>query len=195
MNFVARFEKIDNVLFWFDTRIYLENYDKNMPGNCIGSIIAKNPGSAKPSELDNLVPLELNGDKMLPYVYNRFMESYKLAGKKAPPHSFIRVWNLFYICDKDLRKAINIAKDFGQSIPFCSTESDSAPITWFGWGGDSVELNAFKERFLKKNNNNPFFYDNKNKCIRRDVPKKTECAKHTQGMLKQPVSEYLETIL
>ena len=84
MEYLARFEEIEGKLFRFDTRIYLNDYNSDNDGKCVGAIIGKNPGSAIPSKLNELVPLELNGDKMLPTVRNRFVDGYKLAKKEIP---------------------------------------------------------------------------------------------------------------
>ena len=97
MDYLARFEKVDGELCRFDTRIYLNGYDISKDSNCIGAIVGKNPGSAIPRVLNELVPLELNGDNMLPTVRNRFIDGYRLAKKQIPTNSFVRVWNLFYI--------------------------------------------------------------------------------------------------
>ena len=138
VEFVARFEDLNGHLFRFDTRIYLETFDPNAKGQCIGAIIRKNPGSAKPSTLNKLEPLILENDKMLPFVGNRFQAAYNLAKKSPPPNAFVRVWNLFYICNADLAQAKNAYASFREP-PVCETEGDKTPLIWFGWGGDHSE--------------------------------------------------------
>jgi len=124
--YLARFEEIDGELFRFDTRIYLNAYDPSINSNCVGAIVGKNPGSAIPKTLNELVPLELNGDRMLPTVKNRFTDGYEMAKKQIPLNSFVRVWNLFYICDPDLGSACQKAANY-KKLPTCNTENEGAP--------------------------------------------------------------------
>lgn len=193
MEFIARFEKIDGVLFRFDTRIYLNSYDSSIDSTCIGAIIGKNPGSAKPKMLDELVPLELNGDKMLPTVKNRFLDAYKLAKKNIPLNAFVRVWNLFYICNPDLDAACRIAAKM-KILPNCSTENKETPIVWYGWG-DGAKLNEFKKRFMQRTFQNEFYYDHNRSCISVGSPSLDSFAKHTQGLPSKPVNEYLASVV
>ncbi len=194
MEYVARFKEFDGQLFRFDTRIYLEKFNENVEGVCVGSIIGKNPGSAAPTELDQLRPLELNGDKMLPTVGARYLQGYYLAGKTVPANAFVRVWNLFYVCNKDLGKAINMASALNP-LPICPSEQFAAPINWFGWGGDSPSLNKFKTRFIERRLRNAFYYDHHAKRVVSNTPSGTDFAKHTQGMPAEPVNMHLAKII
>jgi len=192
--YLAKFEEIRGSLFRFDTRIYINGYDSRVVSNCVGAIVAKNPGSAIPTSLNELVPLELNGDKMLPTVRKRFIDGYQLAGKHLRPNSFIRVWNLFYICDPDLNSACKKAACY-QELPTCKSEHDETPLVWYGWGGYDPSLNDYKERFIKRSWPSEFFYDHKSTCIKTHAPTLTSHARHTQGMPSKPVGEHLACIL
>jgi len=194
VSFVAKFEVIDGHLFRFDTRIYLGQYNPKAKSKCIGAIIGKNPGSAKPKNLGVLEPLNLDGDKMLPFVKNRFDSAYKNIGKSPSENVFIRVWNLFYLCNANLEEAKQVFSSF-ESPPFCATETEKAPVVWFGWGGNDKFLNPFKERFVSRKHNNPFFYDNKFHKIQKFVPSVIDSAKHTQGLPKLPVEQHLAEVL
>lgn len=194
MSYFARFEAIDGQLFRFDTRIYLDGCPTNGKGRCVAAIVGKNPGSATASTLDTLVPLELNGDKMLPTVRNRFINGYRLADKAIPRNAFIRVWNLFYLCDPDLTSACNRMNHY-QTMPPCETEKIAVPVLWFGWGGDDSRLNAFKQRFLQKRAAKTFFYDHHQAKVVNSKPGQQSFAKHTQGMPAQPVEEYLASVV
>jgi len=194
MEYFARFEKVDGVLFRFDTRIYLNGYDPSKNSSCVGAIVGKNPGSAIPKTLSELVPLELNGDKMLPTVRNRFIDGYKLAKKKISLNSFVRVWNLFYICDPDLNSACQKATNY-KNLPTCSTENEGVPIVWYGWGGHDQRLNLFKERFIAKTWPHQFFYDHNKSCVNTQPPTIKSFAKHTQGMPSKPVNEHLANVI
>ena len=85
MEYYARFERRDGHLFRFDTRIYLESRVSQVADTCIGAIVGKNPGSARPVDLGQLLPLELRGDKMLPTVGNLFAEGYARAEESVLP--------------------------------------------------------------------------------------------------------------
>ena len=52
-----------------DTRVYLKQIQK--PSNndiCLGAIVGKNPGSARGAISNELVQIDLQGDKLLPTV-------------------------------------------------------------------------------------------------------------------------------
>jgi len=194
MEFLARFEEIDGTLFRFDTRIYLNAYDPASDGNCVGAIIGKNPGSASPKVMSKLAALELGGDKMLPTVRNRFLDGYKLANKRVPENAFVRVWNLFYICDPNFYSASEKAM-YASELTNCETENEATPIVWYGWGGPDKRLNQFKERFTARKYPIEFHYDHHNSCVRNCSPSLDSFAKHTQGMPAKPVAEYLSHVL
>jgi hypothetical protein len=194
MCFVARFELIDEHLFRFDTRIYLGSYNSEDVSECVGAIIGKNPGSAKPNNLGTLEALNLDGDKMLPFVKNRFCAAYKNIGKPPPSNGFVRVWNLFYLCNADLKGAKSALSPF-EILPSCSTETEKPPLVWFGWGGNDQFLNPFKTRFINTGHNQPFFYNYKTKQIQQTVPSVLDTAKHTQGMPMLPVEQHLAKVL
>lgn len=194
MHYFAKFEKINGHLFRFDTRVYLEPYQKNQDSECVGAIVAKNPGSAIYKELGVWAPLELNGDRMLPTVRKRFINAYKETGKEIPENSFIRVWNLFYLCNPNLGEACNAISAF-QTIPECPSENDNIKIVWYAWGDNHKFLNKFKTRFLSRADENGFFYNQKTKIISDQAPKESDFAKHTQGMPAKPVEDYLKSRL
>ena len=64
MSFYARFEKYDDCLLRFDTRVYLNGTPQpQKDGKCVAAVIGKNPGSAKPSNGSEWQALDLDGDK------------------------------------------------------------------------------------------------------------------------------------
>lgn len=194
MEFVARFEKIDGHLFRFDTRVYLESYTPDTRSQCVGAIIGKNPGSAKPRNVGRLEPLDLDGDKMLPFVGNRFRAAYEGLRKPVPENGFVRVWNLFYVCNASLAQAIRTYSALS-THPFCPTENERPPLVWFGWGGNYFALNPFKNRFLQREHTQPFFFNNRTKNVQATVPLVQEAARHTQGMSKVPIELHLSGLL
>jgi hypothetical protein len=161
---------------------------------CVGAIVGKNPGSAIPKVLNELAPLKLDGDRMLPTVRNRFIDGYKLAQRNIPFNAFVRVWNLFYICEPDLDSACCKASSF-KSLPICTTESEGVPIVWYGWGGNDQRINSFKERFMTKEWPHTFFYDHTESRVSKAQPTIYSFAKHTQGMPAKPVNEHLASVL
>lgn len=147
MAYYARFESLAGHVFRFDTRIYLGKHNADEYGECVGAIVGKNPGSAKPTQLGVLAPLNLDGDKMLPSVRNRFASAYQQAGKAMPNNAFIQVWNLFYLCNPDSGAACSAMSGFANP-PLCPSENKKPKIIWFAWGGNDGYLNGFKQRFL-----------------------------------------------
>lgn len=194
MEYVARFEEVEGVLFRFDTRIYLGSYNQNKDSICVGAMVGKNPGSAMPSSLGKLGPLELRSDKMLPTVGNRFTEAFALATKQVPPNAFVRIWNLFCVCGKDLNQAAKIASQLTHP-PICESEKGTVPFVWFGWGGNNAMLNPFKNRFIDRNYSPAFFYDRTCSSVVSRAPRQSEFAKHTQGMPADPITKYLSTVV
>lgn len=194
MYYFAQFEKIDGQIFRFDTRVYLQPYQEEHGSTCVGAIVAKNPGSAIYRELGGWAPLELNGDRMLPTVRKRFINVYQKAGKEIPENSFIRVWNLFYLCNPDLGKACCAISNFN-IIPECPSERDDVKIIWYAWGNNDKFLNKFKTRFLNKTNDRGFFYNQRTKMVSDCSPSETDFAKHPQGMPSEPVEHYLKSRL
>ncbi len=193
MSYYARFEEVDGQLFRFDTRIYLGAHDLAAESICVGAIVGKNPGSAKPTELSVLAPLALDGDKMLPSVRNRFRAAYQVAGKSIPNNAYVSVWNLFYLCNPVLDQACAVVNAMGNS-PSCESEEGVPPVIWFAWGGNDARLNAFKQRYLTCQRNS-FYYDHRAAKVIAQAPSAEDFAKHPQGMLARPVVEHLAGFL
>jgi hypothetical protein len=106
MSYHGRFEIIDGNLFRFDTRIYFDARTRSEPdGTCVTAVIGKNPGSATATPVGSWAPLELSHDQLLPSLRNRFLAAYAAAKKKVPDGAYVRVWNLFYLCDANLNGA------------------------------------------------------------------------------------------
>lgn len=193
MSYYARFESVDGQLFRFDTRIYLGEHDLAKKSICVGAIVGKNPGSAKPTELGVLAPLALDGDKMLPSVRNRFRAAYQVAGKSIPDNAYVRVWNLFYLCNPALDQACAVVNAMGNS-PSCDSEEGDPPVVWFAWGGNDARLNAFKQRYLAGQRDS-FYYDHRAAKVVGKAPTEEDFAKHPQGMPAKPVVEHLAGFL
>jgi hypothetical protein len=81
-HFWAKFQSVDRELFRLDTRIYLKNIDApRQTDSCIGAIVGKNPGSAKPSSTTGEIqPIQLGDDKLLPTVRSIITKAYLAAG-------------------------------------------------------------------------------------------------------------------
>lgn len=196
MSYYARFVAIGDAQFRLDTRIYLEDGShREEDGVCVGAVVAKNPGSARSIKFNCWAPLNLAGDKMLPYVRNRFLESYQMAGKAIPHGAFIRIWNLFYLCDKKLDNAIVSHNKIGTKAPTCFSENNIPKIVWFAWGGFAVSLNPFKARFQNPRIGNAFYFDRYSRKIVTRIPSQNDFAKHPQGLSREPVVKHLISVL
>jgi hypothetical protein len=193
MSYYARFETVADHVFRFDTRIYLSKHDPQKSGKCVGAIIGKNPGSAKPTQLGVWAPLNLDGDKMLPSVRNRFVDAYKQAGKEIPVNAFVQVWNLFYLCNPNLEEACSIISSF-VNLPRCPSENRKPRVVWFAWGGNDSRLNPFKQRFISSHHPS-FYYNHQSSEVIGHIPSADDFAKHPQGMPAIPVINYLAGVL
>lgn len=189
----AKFKRLDGKLYRFDTRIYIENVDGILENDeCIGAIVGKNPGSAKPKEsvLKEFCEIELKNDKLLPTVRSLIAKSEsKPMGRK-----YVQVLNLFYLCNPNLYEAI---KDFeeNKNPEICYTEKNTFPWIWFMWGGYNKSLTEKKIRFKTVKSSKQFYLNNRTNKIEEGFPVDYVCAKHTQGMKHHLVVPYLEYLL
>ena len=191
MRYFANFQSVDGALMRFDTRVYLSGDPSSVQQQCVGCVVGKNPGSAIPRVQGALEELELDGDKMLLSVGNRFVAAYQVSGKPMPLGAYVQIWNLLYICNKNVREAARTAF----SPRPCTTESHDPPFVWFAWGGSHNKLNAFKGRFLNRHYKRAFFYSPDSQAVVERAPAPTEMAKHTQGMPGSPAIAHLAKLL
>lgn len=190
--FWAKFLSVGDKTFRMDTRIYLLGIDApRNDDSCVGAIVGKNPGSAKPSmSSGELQPIELGGDKLLPTVRNVITKAYKTANTSVPERGYVQVLNLFYLCNPNLSQAI---ASIGSVVapPLCKSEDGGFPWIWYVWGNESTDLNPHKERFSQIKANHHFFFDNRAKEVKDRPPRHDEFAKHTQGLKHEYVVPYI----
>jgi hypothetical protein len=195
LTFFAHFKDHEGHRFRLDTRIYLGAVDEPRTSDpCVAAIVAKNPGSAKGTASNGLIALSLDGDKLLPYVGNRFLAAYERAGVEPPDRGYIRVWNLFYLCDPNLKRAIECLGTVGPQL--CLTEGEATPpVVWFAWGPPNPQLERFTLRFVERAFKEAFYFDMKTKAIVPHVPTTISRVKHTQGLPAEPVEKHLSNII
>ena len=190
----ANFKKLNGDLFRFDTRIYLNSIDNPQESDtCIGAVVGKNPGSALPkfdNQTNTITEINLNGDKLLPNVRNIILKSMK----EIPSNQYIQVLNLFYLCDKNIEKAIIRSKQISSKI-YDPCESKFFPWVWFVWGANSNELIKFKDRFTTINSLNKFYFDNSKKEVISSFPPFQKTARHTQGLTHSYIVPYFEILM
>lgn len=194
MPFFANFRMHEGHQFRLDTRIYLRDEKPGEEDLCIAAVIGKNPGSANGKRFDCLAPISLDGDNLLPYVRKRFQRAYQRAGVEIPSGAYIRVWNLFYLCNKTLAAAAKAQASVRRPLS-CDTESDCPPIVWFAWGPPATWFSRLPTRFLGQQIEHPFYYDMDSKQIVAAIPGPTSRVKHTQGLPGEPVEVHLASIL
>ncbi|AGA68217.1 hypothetical protein Desdi_0689 [Desulfitobacterium dichloroeliminans LMG P-21439] len=196
-NYWARFRKIDNHTFRFDTRIYLKEVSNPSDDDlCIGAIVGKNPGSAKPSSnSDNgLQEIALDKDNLLPNVRKIMLKAYRHCNKRIENRSYIQVLNLMYLCDKDLKQAIRRINAFPDQL-ICECENKEFPFIWYVWGNDDKSLNPFKGRFSKIYATKHFYFDNSAKNVIEKAPSFSDSARHTQGLNHDFVVPYISNLI
>jgi len=197
-NYWAKFENINENIYRFDTRIYLNDKCQASEDDiCLGAVVAKNPGSAIGYvESQSQQAINLNGDKLLSTVRNIFIKSYQGVDISIPKNSYIQVLNLFYLCEKDLKVAISKIK-VSSNQNLCSTEGRTFPFVWFLWGGNDKVLNVFKTRFNSIKTERPFYYDKLAKEVISKNPVKeiNSFPKHTQGLRHDSITPYLTEML
>lgn len=196
----AKFEEQDNALFRFDTRVYINPIQAPSDSDfCIGAVVGKNPGSAKPSRLNScqLQEIYLDGDNMLPTIKSMCKKAFELSKKPIMKNMYIQVLNLIYICNKDLNIALKEIHKYqmseGQKI--CSTENSNFHFIFYVWGGDNDKLNAYKHRFKEVNTQNHFFYEKNKRELVKTQPNEIDFAKHPQGLSHDLVVPYLSELI
>ncbi len=192
----AEFVESGRDVFRFDTRIYINSIDSIERNDCcIGAIVGKNPGSAKPVAIRNgIQPIKLDGDKLLPTVRNIIIKSYKEAGIQPPPKGYIQVLNLFYLCNPDLGQAISALKE-NKNTRYCLTENLSFPWVWYVWGSVSEILNPYKGRLSMLQSINHFYYDKEKSKMVAEPASVSVFAKHTQGLKHVYVVPYIAGVI
>ncbi|GAB5407098.1 MAG: hypothetical protein Aurels2KO_53290 [Aureliella sp.] len=195
MSFFAQFERHERRLFRLDTRIYLhDDVSPSSDDQCVAAVIAKNPGSAVPTKLGKLTRLTLDGDKLLPTVRNRFIDAYSIAKLDIPTGAFVRVWNLLYLCNPTLTKAIAEFATVSKPV-WCKTEKNAPPIVWFAWGPPKAKLDEYKQRFLSTAFDTVFYFDMDSEKVVAKRPALSSRVKHTQGMPKAPINKHLAALI
>jgi len=194
--FWAEFEKIGDDIFRFDTRVYLNSISEiRETDHCVGAVVGKNPGAAKPSAIGKgIQPISLDGDKLLPTVRNIFVKSYREAGIDLPERGYIQILNLFYLCDENLGQAIAKLRK-NHHAKNCLSENKYFPLIWYVWGDSSDDLNPFKERFKQLQSRHHFYYDKIHDHVVSE-PASISCfAKHTQGLRHDSMVPYIAELI
>jgi hypothetical protein len=190
-------------LFRLSTRVYLGDEKPGKNDRCVAAVIAKNPGSAKPGSapgetLDCPAPVLFEAGMMLRYVRNRFLEAYKLA-RINPTGAYVRVWNLFYLCNPKLREAINSYSQVKEPLRCPTEKSKWPPIVWYAWGpprtGKFKCLTQMKERFRGRKVEYAFYYDMDSKKVEETIPKLESRAQYPLGMPGDPIERHVAELL
>ncbi len=165
MGYYALFEDRDGRRFRFDTRVYLcdceDHKQDDGKGICLGAFVGLNPGSAEPfRESDVGTWTRICADGTLRLIRCCFLGA---AGEEAPQqHAFVQVWNLFYLCDPESKRAVPAARKLGPPRP-CPREGAVNPkVVWFGWGRSPRWTENREEHFIGMNHENGVYYENKN---------------------------------
>ncbi len=182
----AKFEKVGNDTFRFDTRAYLvDQIDKPRDSDkCIGAIVGKNPGSAKKKNISdkglqkinlskNRPPskrwqkINLCGDNLLPTVRSIVKKAYDEAKIDVLPRCYIQILNLFYLRDSNLDNAIKAMKKHHEPKKYASEEYEF-PWVWYVWGKENKCLSKYKKRFYQNKSNSKihFFFDQKDEKMK-----------------------------
>jgi hypothetical protein len=200
--YYAQFVPVGDHKFRLDTRIYLNVCDSPRQDDkeCVAAVVVKNPGKAtsgcNPPDWE---PLILDGDNTLPSIQNLFLDAYAKACKPIPKNAFIQVWNLFYLCNSDAKKAFAALKTIPAPPP-CPSEAHCRPkLVWFAWGKcnwskarvDVDLFNSLKERFRLQHHEKTFYYGHekstryiaKEASVLPGVPSDDDFAKHPQRLM------------
>jgi hypothetical protein len=208
MSYYARFWD-DNAgrRFRFDTRIYLCSGETphEHGGECVGAVVANNPGSARPWREDDIGKwARIKGDSTLGVVRSCFIDAYALAGRPIPQNAFIQMWNLFYLRNSNIKEA---CRQVAANSESCPTESIRSPkVIWYAWGKDDEDpdiarlVNKMKVRFASQDRANGFYFGHKNRSgddsesalILEGAPSESDFVKHPRGLLTKRIQIVLQ---
>lgn len=195
-NYWAQFKLVNNHLFRFDTRVYLSDvascsYDDPI----VGAIVAKNPGSSRPSDPTsaNLQVVSLNGGRLLPTVRGVVAKSYLRARKTWPSRAYIQVFNLFYLCDMQAKRALR-AQLLLTHLK-CKNESKSTPWLWYAWGRMGNKVPDLAARFADLQSANRFYFDKETCEMHFGHPSDDAFPKHPQGCRQDPIVEHISKLI
>lgn len=200
--YYAKFKRENNHTIRTDTRIYFGKEKPNsIEGNCLGIFFLKNPGSASPKIFDELCELEIKNDKTLPWIANTYLQVIPEVKPDISNNDYIRVLNLFTICEPDIDLAISLLQKYNCYLE--SFEYSKLPFLFIGWGNDE-RLNSLREKYLPelKIFNEVAFYveyshlNRKINCILREgLPSNGMKVKHPIGLRQSIVVEKIKNIL
>jgi len=193
----AKFVTNGHNLFRFDTRIYLHPVERCKPNDQpIGAVVGKNPGSARPSDAANekLHELELANDKLLPTVRSIVARAYSKAGIEPPDGGYVQVLNLFYLCDKRFGHAM---RTIGRIPKLPSDKSEARHFPWimYLWGERDDAKAPYMVRFGRLDSDRHFYFDKNRNRVVPSAPNRGSFAKHTQGMVLEPVIKHLASLI
>ncbi len=196
-NFWAVFREINGNTFRYDTRIYLEAIQHpSVDDFCIGAVIEKNPGSAKPDSSTNhgLQEIDLDGDKLLPTVKNIIIKAHRKANIPIKSGSYVQVLNLIYLCEKDLSEAIRKSKTLSENT-MCDCEKKYFPFVWYVWGIGDRNFKLYNGGSKNIDAERHFYFDNTQGKIIEGKPSNYDNARHTQGLKHDLVVPFVSKLL
>jgi hypothetical protein len=149
--YYAKFRKRENVLTRELTRIYFKPVDPVESDNeCIGVVIAKNPGAAIYKQLNVWTEINLDNDNMLPILFNTFNETISKINYQPPKNAYIRILNLFPVCNVDVDIAYKDLLKISDNIIIEDAESDLkvSRFIFIAWGNEPY-LDPFRTKWIE----------------------------------------------
>lgn len=193
--YYAKFKSTNGILTREMTRIYFNPVTPSEKDeNCIGVVIAKNPGAAKPTELDIWTKLNLSNDKMLQFIYDAFNKAFTISNYELPNNAYIRILNLFPVCNVDVDTAYKDWQKIDTTITNENADSNlrASRFIYIGWGNEPY-LDKFRTNWIEILNrySTKCFYisyktdDRYNTFYKKGVPQLKMNVKHPSFMGKQ----------
>lgn len=202
-NYYATFRLFNNILLRYDTRIYWnDNIHNKFNGKCIGTFYLKNPGSSQPTEIDKWSTLDLNNDKVLPYLRNVLLKLKNVFQDQINDNDYFQVLNLFPVVNNDLYEAYKRFEEIKKNnINVIEKIKNKSLFVYFGWGSENY-LSDLREYHVNNNqypsNSKIFFIEykkNNYSKIFNGFPSNNSRPKHIQGLPKILLEPYIIKIL
>lgn len=196
-HYFAKFVRHGADLFRLDTRVYLDDvFECTSQDFAIGAVIAKNPGSALPTDpkSDSVQQIDLNRGMLLRTLRSVVTKAYLQSNRRWSPGAYIQVLNLFYLCDPIYRSAIRRIGKIS-APPIDSAEEKAFPWVLYLWGKSDERVGQFKSRFTALRAKQHFFYDKNLSRLVRNSPTEQSFAKHMQGLPHKSVVDFLAAVI
>lgn len=144
-----------------DTKLWFSHPSDSSTGICIGAVVGLNPGSSRPSTMDDGT---VEVDPTMKRILLAFSDAYAELGLAIPKNGYIRMWNLCYLQEANSNSFLSMLEnsktlEIYTSAPMLDpTEHEQVPFLWFAWTARTPRQLALRSRRWWNNSHCPIAY-------------------------------------